>query len=473
MNATRSAMTARQWLALGTISLAQFSVATDFSSVYVAMPSIGADLGVEEVNLQWLITAYSLPFASFLLLGGRIVDRLGARRVFILGNIAFGTASILAGLATAGWAIIMGRALQGVAGAFLLPAILSLLSANFPSGPVRARAYSIWGAVGASGLAVGVILGGVLSEASWRLIFLVNIPIALACLWGACKIADASRSWTAYRRIPVVSTTWGTVAVLLVLLTLTYLGMDGADTSLVVTVAVAAVVMLTGFLIHEHRSPVPLVERPLRKIRSLRRGSLAAALYMSSVGTEFFIVTLFLQTQWGYGPFAAGLAFLPLAALVTAGNVAAGRLLRTWTAPRVLMLGFIISAAGLAMIALMLPIGDYWIGLLPGFVVSGLGHGMVYTSMFVLGTSDVPAELSGAAGSLISASQYVSNGIGIAILTIIVAQIAGEAGYSWAFGFNAAVAVAGVLLALTTTARAPEEPFTAEATVTHAEWADT
>ncbi|WP_448231555.1 MFS transporter [Microbacterium lacticum] len=456
------AMSRVQRLALATIGLAQFAVAMDFSIVYVAMPTIGAELHMDPATLQWLITAYSLPFAGFLLFGGKVVDRVGALRVFIAGIAVFGAASVLAGVANADWLVITGRALQGLAGAFLSPAILALLSVNFPTGPVRARAYSIWGAVGASGLAAGVVLGGLFTEVSWRLIFLVNIPIVLICIWGTRKMADTIKVDAARSRVPAVSTILGTAAILLVVLTLTLFGETGADPIQLGIVGAVALVALIVFLVNEHRSRTPLIDRPLRKIRSLRRGALAAALYMSSVGTEFFIVTLFLQDQRGFSPLTAGIAFLPLAALVTVGNIWAGRLLKTWTAPRVLLLGFGISAAGLLLLASMLGVESFGVGLLPGFLVSGLGHGMVFTSVFVLGNTGVPGELSGAAGAVLTSAQYVSNGVGIAILTIFVTHIAGTAGFAWAFGFNTAVALAGILLAITTLRAGGQPPEPAD-----------
>ncbi|WP_165883012.1 MFS transporter [Brevibacterium luteolum] len=456
------AMSPVQRLALATIGLAQFAVAMDFSIVYVAMPTIGAELNMDPATLQWLITAYSLPFAGFLLFGGKVVDRVGALRVFVAGIAVFGAASVLAGVATADWLVITGRAMQGLAGAFLSPAILALLSVNFPTGPVRARAYSIWGAVGASGLAAGVVLGGLFTEVSWRLIFLVNIPIVLICIWGTRKMTDTIKVDAARSRVPAVSTILGTAAILLVVLTLTLFGETGADPLQLGIVGAVALVALIVFLVNEHRSQKPLIDRPLRRIKNLRRGALAAALYMSSVGTEFFIVTLFLQDQRGFSPLAAGLGFLPLAALVTVGNVFAGRLLKTWTAPRVLLLGFGISAAGLLLLATMLGVESFWVGLLPGFLVSGLGHGMVFTSVFVLGNTGVPGELSGAAGAVLTSAQYVSNGVGIAILTILVTHIAGTAGFAWAFGFNTAVALAGILLAITTLRAGGQPPEPAD-----------
>ncbi|WP_105566170.1 MFS transporter [Microbacterium halophytorum] len=447
-SAASAAMDTTQRRSLATLGLAQFAIAMDFSIVYVAMPTIGADLGMEPAVLQWLVTAYALPFAGFLLFGGAVVDRLGARRVFVAGLGVFGAASILAGAAGAEWMVIAGRALQGVAAAFLSPAILALLSTGFPVEPARARAYSVWGAVGASGLAAGVVFGGVFTEVSWRLIFLVNIPIVLACIWGARRMTDTVRAGTAGARMPVASTALGTAAILLVVSALTLLGETADDGVVPVAVGAIALVALLAFLVNERRSATPLVARSLRRLANVRRGALAAALYMSSVGTEFFVITLFLQDQRDLSPLAAGIAFLPLAVLVTAGNLWAGRLLKSWSAPRVLLLGFGMSAVGLLMLATMLGVESFWAGMFPGLLVSGLGHGMVFTSVFVLGNTGVPAELSGAAGAVLTSAQYVSNAVGIAILTIIVTRIAGTPGFAWAFGFNAAVALAGAVLAV-------------------------
>lgn len=446
-----------QRLALITIGIAQLLVAADYSSVYVAMPRMGAELEMSDITLQWIVTAYGLPFAGFLLLGGRLVDRFGAVRIFVAGNILFGVGSIIAATSVEGWMLLAGRGTQGLAGAIVSPAILALLSANFPKGSIRSRAYSIWGAIGASGLAVGVLQGGALTEISWRWIFIINIPMVFFCLWASRKLSDAQKEGEYGSKVPTISTTLGTLSVLFIVLALTFVADSQRNPISIAATAIVAVVVLGAFLLHERRSPAPLVERALRKIPTLKRGAIAAALYMSSVGTEFFLVTLFLQDQKGYSPVMAGIAFIPLAALVTFGNVFAGRLLRTLGPARVLGLGFAVSAAGLLLLAFSLQVESYWIGLLPGFLVSGFGHGMVFTSMFVLGNSAVEPALSGAAGSLITASQYASAAFGTAVLTIIIVTIHGIAGFAWGFGFNALVALAGVVLALTTREHIPRE----------------
>lgn len=440
--------TSAQTLTLLVISIAQFIVALDYSIVYVALPSIGAELNMNEASLQWVVSSYALLFAGLLLLGGRIVDRFGSKRVFITAITVFGIASLLGGIAHDSTLLLLARALQGIAAAALQPSVLALLSKSFPSGALRSGAYSIWGAVGASGLAAGVILGGVLTTFSWRWTFLINLPLVIICILGAIKAFSSDRSERSATRVPVASSLTGTAAVLLVVLLLTLLADSSTSTALLITCFVLAVASVVIFLVNERRSVAPLIDRPLRKIGSLKVGSAAAALYMASVGTEFFLVTLFLQDQRNYSALAAGIAFLPLAAMVTVGNIAAGKLIAARSAKYTLALGFSIAAAGLILLALSLGIESFWLGLLPGFVISGFGHGVIYTAMFVIGTSEAPQDAQGAAGSLITTAQYVSGGISLALLVLVIALVSGAFGYQVAFAINGAFAVLGLVLAL-------------------------
>ena len=438
-----------QTLTLIVISIAQFIIALDYSIVYVALPSIGTELAMNEASLQWVVSSYALLFAGLLLLGGRIVDKLGGKSVFIGSVLLFGLASLLGGIADNATLLLLARALQGIAASALLPSVLALLSQSFPDGKLRSNAYAIWGAVGASGLAAGVVLGGLLTTLSWRWTFLINIPLVIICVIGAVRTFRSKNPQTEPTTIPVLSSIAGTSAILLVVLTLTLLADPETSPGLFWLVAALAVLAVLAFLFNERRSGSPLIERPLRKLRALRAGTIAAGLYMASVGTEFFLVTLYLQEQRGYSALAAGIAFLPLAAMVTVGNVVAGKLIVSNSVQRVLGLGFAISAGGLLLLAVSLGIDNFWLGLLPGFFLSGFGHGLIYTAMFVLGTSDAPQESQGAAGSLITTSQYVAGGISLALLVLVIALIGPELGYPLAFGINAAFALIGVVLALT------------------------
>ncbi|MDJ0318690.1 MFS transporter [Arthrobacter antibioticus] len=438
-----------QTLTLIVISIAQFIIALDYSIVYVALPSIGAELAMNGASLQWVVSSYALLFAGLLLLGGRIVDKFGGKSVFIGSILLFGLSSLLGGIADNATLLLLARALQGIAASALLPSVLALLSQTFPGGKLRSNAYAIWGAVGASGLAAGVVLGGLLTTFSWRWTFLINIPLVIICGIGAVKTFRSKNPQTKPTTIPVMSSIAGTAAILLVVLTLTLLADPETSPGLFWSVTVLAILAVLAFLFNERRSDSPLIERPLRKLHALRAGTIAAGLYMASVGTEFFLVTLYLQEQRGYSALAAGIAFLPLAAMVTAGNVVAGKLIVSNSVQRVLGLGFAISAGGLLLLAVSLGIDNFWLGLLPGFLLSGFGHGLIYTAMFVLGTSDAPQESQGAAGSLITTSQYVAGGISLALLVLVIALTGPELGYPLAFGINAAFALIGVVVALT------------------------
>lgn len=420
------------------LSLAQFLLALDYSIVYVALPGIAADLGLDLAAAQWVVSAYAVPFAGFLLLGGRIADRVGAARLFVAATVAFGVAGAAGGVAPTGGVLLGARFAQGLAAALLQPAILGLLGTMFPA---RSRALSVWGAVGASGLAAGVVLGGVLTRASWRWTFFVNVPVTVLCAAGGLIWLRAARGGGA--RIPLPGALLGTGAALGAVLALTLAGTAGWAAPVTLAVAAAAVVLAAGFAAHERLARAPLVEPALRRIGSLRVGVAATALYMASVGSEFYVVTLLLQEQRGYPPLRAGLAFLPLAALVTAGSAVTGRAVRRFGSPAVLSAGFALAAAGLGWLAVGGD-GSYVRGLLPGLLVSGFAHGVIYTAMFVLGGRDVPAAHQSSAGAVLTTSQYLAGAVTVALLTLVLAG----GSFAAAFALTAGAAAAGAVTAI-------------------------
>ncbi len=440
-------MTVRRNATLAVLSVAQFLIALDYSIVYVALPSIAGDLRLSPGLAQWVVSAYDVVFAGFLVVGGRLTDRLGARRLFVAAVLVFGAASAAGGLAGDGAVLLTARGVQGLGAALLQPAVLGLIGTTFPAGPARSRALAVWGSVGAAGLAAGVILGGLLTTASWRLTFMINVPATVACALAAVLRVDPGGG-TGPKRVPVLASALGTGAVLALVVGLTV----KAGTATLVCLGAAA--LLSGaFLGNERRSANPLIEPVLRGTRSLRLGAMASALYMASVGSEFFLVTLLLQDARGYPPLRAGLAFLPLALLVTAGSAAAGRAARRYAPGTVLATGFAIATAGLLWLTLGLSAGPYPTHLLPGLLLSGFGHGMIYTSMFVIGTHDVPPVMQGTAGALLTTSQYLSGALTIAVLTIALGS-----GYRIAFALVTTAAAAGVVLALATRRSRPVTP---------------
>jgi MFS family permease len=418
-------------MTLALLSLAQFLVALDYSIIYVALPSIGRDLGLSPATAQWVISAYAVLFAGFLMVGGRLADRYGPRTLFVVAMAGFGLFSAAGGLAADPAVLLAARGAQGLAAALLQPAVLALIGLSFPAGDTRNRALVVWGSVGASGLAAGVILGGVLTTASWRWTFAINVPLALAAVLVSRALPRSARGDDP---APILASLLGTGAVLAFVLGLTVLRLP---------VFVLSGVLLLAFLRVEATATQVLIPRPLRRIGSLRTGVAATALYMASVGSEFYLVTLLLQDSRGYTPLRAGLAFLPLAAMVTAGNAAAGRAVRRWSAAGVLAAGFLLAALGLTGLLVTVDRPGYAV-LLPGLLLSGFGHGVIYTAMFIIGTRDVPAEHQGAAGSLLTTSQYLAGAVTVAVLTLV---LDGGHGFRWAFAITAAAALAGALLA--------------------------
>lgn len=433
--------------ALPALCVAQFMVALDYSIIYVALPTVATDLHMSDAGAQWIASAYAIFFAGFLLLGGRLADRFGARKVFVLACVLFGLFSLLGGFAGSDVALLIARGGQGVSAALLQPAVLGLLSVTF-DGAARTRAVAIWGAVGASGLAVGVVLGGVLTAVDWRWTLLINVPLALVAAGGA--ILGFSRAGEVENRapVPLLGATSGTVALLSSVFLLTIVAEPRANPSLVIAAVVVAFASGTTFLLHERTGARPLIDRGIRKVRSIRLGAVATAFYMASVGAEFYLVTLLLQQAHGFAPLTAGLGFLPLAALVTVGNIVAGRFIPRFTSARLLLAGFAISAAGLALLALTGTVSSYTVGVLPGLLLSGLGHGIVYTSMFSLGTSRIPAGLEGGAGAVLTTSQYLSSAVSVAILTIVLAAAPVGLRFPAAFAVTTAFALAGMGLAV-------------------------
>lgn len=358
----------------------------------------------------------------------------------------FGIASAGGGATQDGAILLAARGVQGFAAALLQLAIIALIGATFPAGPSRSRALSVWAAVGAGGLAAGAILGGLLTTASWRLTFFINVPLTRPCALGATMWFNHARGRNRMGRIPVLASILGTGAVLALVVGLSASADQGWHSIPTLTALGVALPLVLGYILNEMKSPSVLIERALRRTRSLGIGSAATALYMASVGSEFYLVTLLLQSAKHYTPLQAGLAFFPLAAMVTAGSMAAGRAVRRFSAPTILIGGFTIAAIGLAWLSVTLDGNTYIVDLLPGLIISGYGHGVIYTSMFIIGTRDVPPEHQGAAGALMTTAQYLSAAIAIAILTLVLGTSPTNHSFRTAFLITAAAAVLGIVV---------------------------
>lgn len=445
---TAPATASKARAALILLSGAQFLIALDYSVVYVALPSIGRDLSMSAATLQWVVSAYAVLFAGFLVLGGRVGDRYGHRRNFVIALAGFGIASLLGGLASNAEMLLTARGMQGLSAALMQPSIIALINLTFTSGAARSRALAVWGTIGASGLAAGAILGGVLTSASWRWTFLINLPIALLCALPARRLLrdNPPRSFT--RALSLSGALLATGAALAVVTGATLAATRGWVDPLTLAYTSAGLALGAVFVRHEQRSAAPLIDPALRRDRRLRLGTAATALYMASVGAEFFVVTLVLQDLHGMSPLQAGLGFLPLAALIVVGNALAGRLIPRFGSVPVLAGAFLVDTLGLGWLALTAGGDSYLLHLLPGILISGLGHGMTYTSMFVTGTSTVADTDQGTAGAVLTTSQYLSAAASLAVLVLVMNQFTGAHAFQAAFAATAAFALLGLVVTL-------------------------
>ncbi|MEU8567390.1 MFS transporter [Streptomyces pathocidini] len=427
---------------------AQLLVALDFSVIYVALPDIGESLRFSEVSLQWIVSAYAIFFAGFLLLGGQLTDVFGGGRVYLAAQALFAVSSLAAGLSQEVWSLIAARACQGIGAGLLVPATLGLLSTFYPAGPRRDRALSVWGTTGAAGLALGVVAGGgLLAVASWRWIFLVNLPIIAVCL----AAAGGAMRGRGREHTPIALPATLSASAAVTSLVLLFTELSRARPSVPVAAAAAGATVLTAglFAVTQHRGAGPLIPTTLLRVPTLRVACGVAALYMASFGAEFYLVTLYLQLERGYEALEAGLAFLPLAAAIIVGNTLAGFLAGRWSLRALLSTAFLTGAFGLLALAVAVSVsGGYVPGILPGLLLSGVGQGMAFTGMFITGTHDLPQESNGTGSALVTTAQYTGGSVGLAALVVIHGERPDTSAFVLGFCVTAAVAAAAVPIAL-------------------------
>ncbi|MGW7303440.1 MULTISPECIES: MFS transporter [unclassified Streptomyces] len=415
---------ANRWKALVFIALAQLMVVLDATIVNIALPSAQQDLGISDGNRQWVVTAYALAFGGLLLFGGRIADLWGRKRAFVVGLGGFAAASALGGAATNEAMMFGARALQGAFGALLAPAALSLLAVMFTDAKERAKAFGIYGAIAGAGGAVGLILGGFLTEyLDWRWTFFVNIPfavIAAAGAWFVIREPEGSRNRNPLDIPGVLLSTLGLVALVY---GFTRAESEGWGDSVTIGMFVASAVLLLAFVVTESKVKAPLL--PLRVVTDRNRGGIYLSLGLAIIGMFglFLFLTYYLQIVQGYSPVKTGFAFLPMIVGMITGSTQIGTRLMTRVAPRLLMgPGFLVAAVGMLLLTQLEVDSSYAALLLPAMLLLGLGMGTAFMPAMSLATMGVKPQDSGVASAMVNTSQQVGGAIGTALLNTIAAS---------------------------------------------------
>jgi EmrB/QacA subfamily drug resistance transporter len=447
----------RKWLALVLLAAAQFVVVLDASIVNVALPSIGRDLKFSQENLSWVVNAYVLIFGGFLLLGGRMADLLGRRRMFTAGLILFAVASLLGGLSESEGQLIGARALQGLGGALLSPAALSLVTTIFSEGAERNKALGVWGAVAGSGGAVGVLLGGILTDGlGWEWVLFVNVPICAAAAALAPRLLVESRSpgGSTFDALGAFAITVGLSLLVYALVDANDAGWTSAQT---LGLGALALVLIAAFVAIELRSKAPLVPFGIFRNRTLTGANITAILTAASLFSMFFFVSLYMQQVLGYDALKAGLSYLPLSVGIITSAGAASQLTTRLGFKPVFVVGMLLIGAGLLWFAQVSPDGGYVSDVLFPSLLAAVGLGFAFVSITIASVAGVSNEDAGLASGLINTSQQIGGALGLAILAAVSTATTGDgtrdpvaltAGFSDAFYVGAGFAVAGALLAL-------------------------
>jgi EmrB/QacA subfamily drug resistance transporter len=446
-----------KWLVLAVVGAAFFMTILDVAIVNVAIPSIQRSLGIAESTVQWVITAYAITFGGFLLLGGRLADLLGRRRIFVAGLILFTLASLTCGLASGAAVLIAARAVQGVGAAVISPAALSIVTTTFREGPERNKALGIWGALGGSGAAAGVLFGGILTKyLGWEWIFFVNVPVGAVVLALTYPIVPESHADLGHRRFDLagaISVTGGLALFIYAISKAPNVGWAAGQT---IGLLVVSVVILAAFVVWELRTPAPLVPFGIFRIRTLTGANVVGLLLGATIYANFFILTLYVQQVLGWSALKTGLTFLATAGTVVIWAGVAQALV-TRIGPRYVM------TAGMAVLALTLigytrlPVhGHFWPDLLPLYLTFAVGLAFGFIPVTIAGFIGVPPHQAGLASGLLNTTQQIGGAFGVAITsTIFISKAkagnftptAFTSGYHWAFAALIAFAAVGSLAA--------------------------
>ncbi len=455
------------------VCLAQFMVVLDVSIVNVALPAIQRTLHFRAVDLQWVVTAYALTFGGLLLLGGRLADLFGRRRIFLVGLGLFTAASLLGGFATDQATLIAARSLQGVGAAILSPATLTILTVTFTDQRARAKAFGLWSAVAAGGGAAGALFGGLLTQyLSWRWILFVNVPIGIALFAVARLRLHESRAEGPRRRLDVAGAATITGSLFLLVYAISHTDVvPWTATSTLVVLAASAVLLVAFVAVEARAASHPLVPLRLFRVRSVTGANLVMFCFGVGMFAMWFFLSLYLQQVLGYSPVTTGLTFLPQTVAIAAGATLSGRLAPRLGPRNVLMAGALIGSGGLFWLSFIQAGDSYWSGACGGGILATFGMGLAFTPIALLATGGVPHEDAGLASGLVNCSRQIGASVGLAALTTLAAsrtvdvlahdahglhstapaaalQEAMTEGYARAFLVASVVVLAGGLLAL-------------------------
>ncbi|WP_373306694.1 DHA2 family efflux MFS transporter permease subunit [Streptomyces spinoverrucosus] len=442
------------WLVVALACSGQFLVVLDVSVVNVALPSMRADLGLSGHGLQWVVNAYAIAFAGFMLLGGRAGDLYGRKRMFLVGLALFTLASLGGGLAREGWELLAARAAQGLGAAVLAPSTLTILTAAVPEGAARARAIATWTAVGAGGGAAGGLVGGLLVDGlSWRWVLLINVPVGAVVLLGALWWLPESRAGDG-RRLDLPGALLVTAGLGALAYGISQTEAAGWTAAATLVPLVAGLVLIGGFLLVEARTAAPLMPLGLLRLRSVASANVAMFLSGSAMFCMWFFMTLYAQNVLGYTPLEAGLALVPSSLAVVVGSKLAPRLMRGAGARNVAVLGTVVAAAGFGWQSTISVEGSYPTAIMFPGILMMLGAGLAMTPLAALAMSGAEPGEAGLVSGLINTSRVMGGSLGLAVMsTIAAARTAGSGapaalteGYALAFRASAGVLVVGAVV---------------------------
>lgn len=453
----------RRWFVLVLVCIAQFMVVLDGTITNVALPSIQTGLDFSPTSLQWVINAYTLAFGGFLLLGGRAADFVGRRRLFVIGIVVFTAASLICGLAESSTILIAARALQGLGAAMVSPAALSIVTTTFREGPERTKALSVWAAIAVGGAAIGLLLGGILTEyLSWEWVFFVNVPVGIAAILLSLRFIPESRQadTKGVDVLGAISVTAGlTLLVYAIVKTQDY-GWLSVET---IGMAIGAAILLVAFVFIELRSKAPLVRLGIFRQRALTGANLAMLAVTGGMFAVFYFASLYVQQTLGFTPVQAGLAFLPLTAGIILFSFVAQQLIGRIGVKPVALTGMFVAAIGLLLLARIPVNGSYAGDVLPGILVMAAGLGLTFVPMTLIATTGVSDADAGLASGLFNSSQQIGGALGLAILSTVAASTTADAlpngaptaanqasalvdGFQAAFAVGAGLMLVGVLI---------------------------